>query len=280
MPLTGAAETPGPAPSVWESTPFSVLPRAFQSDPRLDLSVVTEFTPDGRRTAAPSAASPAYYVIVDSGEREEGDIAAGESRPSAELLLGAMRKALRAGYYLPADATHDPSLLISYVWGSLNALTFTGTDDDLELRNLAARAAIVGGLKFAGELMKARVLGGPAYAAFKHRDAHTEWLVETTAGNLYFVMVTAFDYRSATKGLKKTLWRTKMSTNSHGLTMNESVPTLMTNSGSFFGHETTDPARLNRPIVKDGSVRVGEPQVKAYEDPGVPDKARAPAGGP
>ena len=262
-----AAESPAPSPQVWESTPFSLLPRAFQSDPRLDLSVITEMTAEGRKLSPPSAASPSYYVAIDSGEREEGDVSAGEKRPSAQLLLTAMQSALRVNSYLPADAAHPPSLLISYVWGSFNELKFTGTGDDLELKNLAARAAIVGGLRFAGEMMKARVLGGPAYSSFRHRDAHTEWLVERSTGNLYFVMVTAFDYASAAKGEKKILWRTKMSTDSNGLTMDESVPTLMNNSGMFLGRETAEPARLNRPILKDGSVHVGDPTVKGYDEP-------------
>ena len=47
--------------------------------------------------------------------------------------------------------------------------------------------------------------------------------------------------------------------------MDESVPTLVANSGAYFGKES--PAvRLDRPALKDGHVEIGIPTVKASPD--------------
>ena len=61
--------------------PFSLVPRAFQRDPRLDLSVITEVTKDGHAIPAPSADHPTYYKAYDAGEIDKGDPIGGETPP-------------------------------------------------------------------------------------------------------------------------------------------------------------------------------------------------------
>ena len=263
-------------PQAWESQPFSLIPRAFQRDPRLDVNVITEVSDAGQTLPRPSAAHPTYYVGYDSGLKEEGDLYAGERKPRPEVLHDAMVKALRVNGYLPSDAAHPPTQVIYFVWGSFNKLTFTGAGDELELQNLAARAALVGGQKFALDFMQAYSLGRRFVTSFKVRDPHNEWLVSLAEGNLYFIIATSYDFAAATQHQKKILWRTKMCTDSNGLTMDGSVTTLVASSGAYFGKESA-PVRLDRPVIKEGQVEIGTPTVKNYEDPAAAKPARVPA---
>jgi len=105
------------------------------------------------------------------------------------------------------------------------------------------------------------------YQAFKMKDPRNDWLTQLARSNLYYIIATSFDYTAATQHQLKALWRTKMSTSSRGISMDESVPTLVANSGAYFGKETTGPARLVRPAIKDGHVEIGTPTVKSYDDP-------------
>ena len=75
-------------------------------------------------------------------------------------------------------------------------------------------------------------------------QGHNDWLANLAEGNLYFIIATAYDYAAATKDQKVVLWRTKMSTDSNGVSMDDSVPTLVANSGAYFGKESP-PVRLN-----------------------------------
>ena len=275
--VLSAADAPPDAapPQKWESQGFNLIPRSMQRDPRLDLSVITEMTKDGRALPTPSSAHPVYFTILDSGEKEEGDIVGGEQKPRPELLRASMLKALRVNGYYPSDAAHPPTQLINFVWGSFNSLTLTGQDDDLELQNLASRAALVGGVRFASDFMKARLQGQMFLRAFRQRDPHNEWLVGLAEGNLYFIIATSYDYAAAMQDQKKILWRTKMSTDSNGVTMDNSVPTLVENSGAYFGKESP-PVRLDRPEVKEGKVEIGTATVENYEDPGAPKATQVP----
>lgn len=257
------------APSTWDSRPFSLVPKSFQKDPNLDVIVVTEMSKEARALPTPSAAHPTYILVQDSGERTEGDPVGGERQPKTDVLRHGMLKALAVNGYIPADALHPATQIVNFVWGSFNALNFTGEGDDLEQQNVAERAALVGGLKFSNEYMKAYLQGGPFWTAFKHRDPHTEWLCDRAGGDLYFIMATAYDIEAAKNGVKKPLWQTKMSTDSNGITMDESVPTLVVNSGAFFGRPTNGASRLSRPVIRDGQVEIGTP-VEVDNGPGTP----------
>ena len=281
------APPPPPAPSQssapangaeWDSVPFSLLPLSLQRNPRVDLSVLTEMTPDGKKVTAATPSRPVYYIYHDSGLTQEGDIVAGEEPPAKEVLGQALQKALAVNGNLPATETHAPALIINFRWGSFNQLTFTQTGDDLELQNLTERAALVGGMSFAVQMMKAYTQGNPMLDAFRLQSARTNWLVDRAMGNLYFIIASAYDIEAAQQGKMKLLWRTKMSTSSRGVLMSETIPTLAVSSGAFFGREMPV-SRLNRPVVKDGKVEIGTPTVKGYSDPSAPTTTSAPSTG-
>ena len=104
-----------------ESTPyFSLMPKAFQSKPRIDMTVFTTVTDAGRLVAPASPEHPVYYVVHPAGYREFGESYAGVHQPPTADLERVMRKALASQGYLPAtDAAHRPSLLVIFTWGRL-----------------------------------------------------------------------------------------------------------------------------------------------------------------
>ena len=150
---------PAPKPKVESSTGqyvFSLRPKAFQQNPLVDETVITEMTSAGRKVPPPSPAQPAYYLIESGGYHVEGHGSAHERPPQPAVLNTIMFRTLSAAHYLPATAAHPPALLLIYHWGSHNTLEGGDADtpgfDDVGHANLLARAALVGGLRFAREL--------------------------------------------------------------------------------------------------------------------------------
>ncbi len=260
-----------------------LLPRSLQRNPRLEISVLTEVAPEAKGITPPDPAHPAYYVPMEGGLIEAGNPVAGETPPKKEQLAAMMERALAGSGYLLATKEHPPTLVIHYRWGSYNHLssldsgssapatgdetdTTTGMDavpgddltDPMVRRNLFTRAALVGGPGFAQDLLRAA--DRHLMDEFRLRDPRNEDLVEMALGDLYFVVAVGYDADAARHGKAKPLWTTKISTNSQGLAMDDTVPALAANGRKLFGHETDGPV-LATPRLYAGKVEVGEPFV-------------------
>jgi hypothetical protein len=248
-----------------------LLPRTLQKNPRLNLSIITELSDDGRKVAAPTKERPAYYTVLDGGLVEAGDVMAGEKPPAAEKLARMMRSALAESGFQPATAANPPTLLVHYRWGVYNHLSPLSDEDgdpedDAMRKNFMARASLVGGQKFAGDLLRAydrRGMG--ALEAFRLKEPDYELLVQMAESDLYFLIAIAYDGEAAKQGKKKVLWTTKLSTDAHGLVMDETLPALVANAGPYFGHETKG-AVIFHPRIHEGRVEIGEATVKGYLD--------------
>lgn len=89
---------------------FEPLPKAFQKNPRLDLMVVTELTPEGRKLPEVDERHPAYYVAQSAGYRRAAAAPAGEKTLPDDALEAFVRRSLaRRGYY-PASGSAAPPL--------------------------------------------------------------------------------------------------------------------------------------------------------------------------
>ena len=192
-----------------------------------------------------------------------------------------MARSLRAGGYLPAGPGHPPTIYIYYRWGSFNKLSdldqgagqitapgvtnVKGPMDELQVRNLLERAAMVGGTKFAVEWSDALEAG--TFHWWENKSARNAFLVDVASGNLYFIIATACDYDAAVKGGVVVLWQTRISTDSRGVSMDGSLPQMAASAATFLGHETDGPVRLDRPVIKEGNVEIGEPVVVREELP-------------
>src|ERR1700712_1127558 len=80
--ICSAANPPAPPPAATPSNHkptkeqsrfvFSLLPKSFQKNPLLAMTVITEMTEEGKRFKVPSADNPSYYYLISAGYHQEG----------------------------------------------------------------------------------------------------------------------------------------------------------------------------------------------------------------
>ncbi len=290
---TGAAaplamEKQEEAPRRWN---FSLLPKAFQTNPMMDMTVITEMTDEGRLRPLPSPASPAYYSLLSAGYRMHGEISGDLRIFSQAETEEHLIRALAASGFQPEKEDHPPSLLIVYSWGVHSPLEFGDEENPAEanaaiLRNMLARAALVGGDGFAREL-HARFMDAsdmfdinriPGFetlppwafnfanpiAQFRQSSVRNEFLLLQSANSLYYIIASAYDYSSAAENRRVLLWRTRMTVSAAGVSQRESLPTVIQTAAPYFGRETAEPQIVQR-RVKDGTTSIGELRVLPSE---------------
>jgi len=86
-------------------------------------------------------------------------------------------------------------------------------------------------------------------------------LAETIFHGCYFVEATAFDFDGVARKQRIPLWRTKMTVNSQGVSLEEVLRPLILTAGPYLGREMSAPAVLNRRIDREGNVELGEARV-------------------
>jgi hypothetical protein len=293
-PLTPAAPVnPAPKKSSQSEWVFSLLPKSLQKNPRLDLTVITEMTEDGKKLPPVSPEKPAYYITQSAGYHQMGQPPGGEKTLPQEDVEKILARSLAANGYLAAQPpTQPPSLLIIYTWGS-DSLLVEGDDEnpslspDAVMRNVLDRAALVGGEKFAKELLQlfteadAMATAVPTHMApggqspmtpemmafanpvnlFKLRSPKNEFLVEQSAEDVYYVVASAYDYRSAANNQKRLLWRTRMTVGAQGVSQEQTLPTLIGSAAPYFGREMLESEIMTRRVMPEGRVEIGTPVV-------------------
>lgn len=273
---------------------FSLLPKSLQSNPRLDLTVVTEVSDEGKKLPEPSPAHPVYFEPFSSGYRAIGAMRGTKPTQSGEEIKNLMFRSLASNGYKPADKTHPPSLLIIYTWG-IHSLPMEVDEENPSVSpnelaaNILDRAALVGGTKFSNELAKlfnetndqyrlrmkpqfdessglseansaaTEPLTMTAMDLFRRRSLDNEYLLDQASSDVYYVVATAYDYSSVQKGNRVLLWRTRMTVASNGVSQEQALPTVIVSAGPFFGKETTEPQILSKRAVRDGHAIIGAP---------------------
>ena len=278
---------------------FSLLPKAFQKNPRVDLTVITEMTPLGRQLPPVTPAKPAYYISQSGGFNQRGHAPANEKSLQEAEVDRLLTRALAVSGYLRADPpAHPPTLAIIYTWGSHNLL-IEGDEENPSLsgeivaRNLLDRAALVGGEKFAAQLLKlfdeADSLSIAASARpppdgeavigaaqldflnpvnmFRRANPKNDFLVDQTANDVYYVVASAYDYAALGQKTRRLYWRTRMTVAAQGVSQEQTLPTLITTAGPYFGKEMAEVEVLSKRAVPEGTVEIGEAVVVPGEEP-------------
>lgn len=301
-----AAEPEPKQPPQWV---FELLPRSLQKNPRLDLTVITEMTPEGRCLPPVDPGHPAYYVAQSAGYRRTRDGPVREQTIAAELVDAFVRRSLAERGYLPAaDPASPAALVLVYYWGLHGR---PEADEALTANDLAGnlldRAALVGGEGFRAELSRlmaesslqaeagvsptrhmaiedapvAPVLG-PDQLEFlsplnRFRDLRpeNEFLLEQAGSDVYYVVVSAYDGAELRRNRRVLLWRTRMTAAADGIAQADALPTLVAAASPYFGREMSAPVILRRRATPAGEVTIGAPTV-VEED--VPAQAPRPPG--
>lgn len=288
---TEDGQAPLKPPPLKKTAVFSLLPKAFQSNPELSITVITEATEEGKKLKPPTTVKPAYYQAVPSGYHQEGHGKDQDKTLSVEHLEKQLKKSLVEGGYLECDKDHPPSLVLFFVWGTHNklseddAVTEMGGQEDIGYRNLLSRAALVGGKEFAEELAAAieeqsnsasgDMMLNPVYRLMIRSDRNRA-LMHQIVDDCYYVVVSAYDLAAFARGEKKLLWRTKMTTAAAGVSLAESSSALVAGGGPFFGRWMTEPAIIEKRISRNGKVELGETRTISMDEP-VPENLPAKA---
>lgn len=261
---------------------FNLLPRAFQKNPNIGFSVITEYTDEGRKVGLATAARPQYYVLLNAGYSGAGDASAGERPPTFPALAHQLVTALAATGYRPAAPGHPPTLAIACRYGYFNEFELSTVPsplldangnpqqpepgnaplDDAQLVNLVQRASLVGGQRFA--MAFARAMGSHTLNQFRanpKNDRLVGMILQGEGGNLYYVIASAYDFAAAQRNEQHLLWRTKISTEAQGLEMDDALPTLVAQAAPYFGRDMSEAAELNTRLLH-GHVEIGTPTVK------------------
>jgi len=278
----GDAARSGKAEKTESPYAFSLLPKAFQKHPVLAISVITDLTEEGKRVKPPTREHPTYYYATCSGYHHEGQGVSEKGSVSEEDMTKRVTDALAFNHFLPATAEHPPTLALFFFWGVHSKLDQGDSETgelgprDVGFHNLLSRAALVGGEKFAKDLAKAikeqSVSGMPAMSIadpvyrFTNRDDLTRNLMEQVLDDCYYVIVSAYDGAALTRGEKKLLWRTRMSTPAQGVSLAETVSALVASSRPFLGQQMSQASIVGKRIDRDGRVEIGDIKFKGYEE--------------
>jgi hypothetical protein len=288
---------------------FEFLPKTFQRNPKLDMTVITEMTDAGKKLPLVSPQAPTYYIAHSGGYRAVGAKAGQPPFPAAETER-LLKTTLAQRGFQPATPEHPPSLLIVYTWGSHNYPDVmeeaASSSQDTIIANVLDRAALAGGDKFAAEVRRAieeRVAnyetlpshggGGSSASAAMYqaetgmdpvnlsaaaelyqmnqlmdpvklladKSAKNAFLVGQVGDDCYYVVASAYDYRSLAENHRQLLWRTRMTVNARAVSQAQALPTLIETGGPYLGREMTEPEVLVKRALDWGHVEIGQPKV-------------------
>lgn len=266
---------PGQFTQLGDNTPAGEIPPNVEW---LTRAMATALASGGYRQASPDTPLPDLAVVFNYGSFSRFSMSFHDMQD--ELML--TEAGLIEGPWLRSEDRDTDSLLL--------ILIANKRERDEVLR----RASLIGGEKFSRDLAKAlaeeavyrtgdeavRNLGysslqsaGP-FQRFRTANENLTMLVEDSFNGCYFVIASAFDYRAMKNGQRVLLWRTKMTVNSSGLSMAESLPPLVAAAGPYLGKDMPEAVTLTRRINRSGSVKVDELQVLELGVPLSGDKPR------
>ena len=257
---------------------FSLLPNSMDKNAQVDMTVFGEVTPAGAAKPLPTAQSPQYYITQSGGFRPDQLTPINEKTPSDATVTAHIDKSLRTAGYLPAENGKAPDLLVVFHWGSQY-----GRDEDT---NITSRALLIGGEAFAKELDDVirrereeqhvrRMMHRTQTAAmmaiafkpispvemFKRRDENNPMLYEQAMGDFYYVVISAYDYQAAQKRQRVLLWRTRLTVDSSGVSLVDTLPALLFNAGPYLGKETGRAGTFTKKMLRSGTVEIGPSEV-------------------
>jgi hypothetical protein len=245
------------------------LPRAWASKFTLfssvwgDAIVVTDMTPAGRTVTPPTPAKPVYFQGLSLGSKL-GSIP-GDVIPEKRKFDQFIAKILARQGYLPAEpGVHEPTLFLIVQWGYLAPrvsdtshisymVWFLGYDPNKDI-----------GANWSPNFL------GPEVFLRDFRSRVVETIFDTAGEPAYGIIVTAFEYKSASTNHPIAYWQTRVGLAAVGKTMAQALPTMIVAAGPAIGRETASPLLRDADKARQGHVDLGQLKVVGYEDDPVP----------
>ena len=233
--------------------------------------------------ATPATPIPRYVVVFNYGSFARFSTAADDFQQTVAMEaldqqnLDANPDATPAAPFIPVDGERSASALLPLVMANPQEQT-----------DVLQRAELIGGQKFAHELnaifdQEALFeLSNPGddpsspFNRFVNANDNLMRLVEESFSSCYFVIASAYDCAAMAKGERVLLWRTKMTVNSTGISMAQSLSPLIASAGPYFGRDMTEAVTITRRALREGRVEIGTPTVINDNSP---PPSNAPTGG-
>ncbi len=236
---------------------FRWLPKPFQRDPTLDVTVMTDVFTAGNLDPPASPDHPIYVQLYAAGAKVLGE-PYHEKLPEPPLVERALTDALAHNGYLPAGPGQQPKLLIVFYWGTHNAMDreLASMFPEVDLRERMERARLIGG---ADQIRHMRTIAEWGESILDHNQKY-EYLRDQALGDLYFVVASAYDYQGISAGRRTLMWRTKMTVSGRGVSAVETVRPILAAAAPFFGRQMPEPA-VAMPRLRRWEVIVGKPVV-------------------
>lgn len=232
----------------------------------LEVITVTDTTPLGRTRPAASVAQPQYYLAVSFGFRDFGGVMGGIREPLPADALRAITAALAKQGYLPAkEGSPPPTLLLAFVWGTLNADLMPSGDPDQPDRQLNRQQIVrfLGGNKVGlgddfFDPLTAPITGLTTLSP----DARN--LYEIAQEDFFIAAIKAYDLASVRAKKKQMLWTTRIACPSLGFGLPEVFPAMLSIAGPHIGRETQGPVWKRASEHYRPDVKIGELQLVEY----------------
>lgn len=224
-----------------------------------DVIVATDLTEKGKALKPPSTANPVYYRGRSLGTRL-GSIR-GDQLPDEKQMNRFVAKILsQQGYVGATPGLHEPTLYLFVQWGYLepgsgDLLWFLGYDAN---QDIAAPS-------FPGQL-------GPEVWRRGFRSRTIETILDNSSSPIYGIIVTAFEYRSASTSEPIIYWQTRIGLPANGKSMAEALPAMVLAAGPAIGRESKSPVLLNVDDPRKGHVELGELQSRGFVDEPLPPR--------
>jgi hypothetical protein len=246
-----ATEEPPMGPMV--ATPlqrhtFSLLPKSFQRQPLLQMTLYCALTPYGKTLPKTTPENPTRYILHQGDMKEFGEIYGGQVTPAPEYLHRMLTRSLTVNGYLPADDDGPPpALALFYHWGPYQAMDQEDRRafPEQARRQRFERAKLVGGDVFARQMDEALSLSN-----LFPRSTVQEYLDYQAEHDLYFAVISAYDYAALARGERKLVWRANLTVNAQGVNLAESLPPLVLSAGPVLGRDTAEPLIVSRRVFR------------------------------
>jgi hypothetical protein len=210
-----------------------------------DVIVATDTTAAGKALTLPTPQQPVYYLGMSLGCKL-GSIP-GDYEPDVKKLNRFVADVIAKQGYLDARlGAHDPSLFLVVQWGYLkpgtgDLLWFLGYDAS---QDIAAPA-------FPGQL-------GPEIWRRNFRSREIETILDDAKDAIYGIIVTAFEYKSASTAQPIAYWQTRIGLSANRKSMAEALPTMLAAAGPAIGRPSDKPLLVDADLAREGRVKLGE----------------------
>jgi len=216
-----------------------------------DCIVVTDMTKEGRALKPASREHPVYFLGKIYGSRL-GSMP-GDRLPDAKEMGQLVTRILaKQGYLAAQPGVHEAELFLAVQWGRIDprsgdSLWFLGYNprDDVAAPTLAGRP----GIEIHFRNMRSREI---------------EAILDYAEDDIYGIIISAFEYKSAFTSQPVILWQTRIGLPANGKGMTEAITAMAQIAGPQIGRETTKPILRN--MDDRFTTSLGELEVIGFED--------------